>query len=239
MTIYSSEEQISVGSGSYLINTPMLWVNTYIQEKIAELTSPDQNTPGVGIPFFPPSPNTIDDLTETWIVLNDSRYPYAGIRCTYDRLIRLRRSPFPHIKGEQLLYYFYATADGVTDKMIAVTETVLRLMDREDETAEEINNWMANKGTLSGFKPQFRFHKFRVYQLEEVADIIDFGTARTYGGNKIIIEYEYHQQGTTFETRQATDQERTSKPWLRVLPVFTENGQRVVDSPGITGDLAE
>jgi hypothetical protein len=190
MTVYSSEEQISFANGNYLVNTPMLWVNTYVQEKIAEYTSSSGND-GVGIPFFPPSPNTLDDLTETWIVLNDTRFPYAGVRCTYDRLTRLRRSPFPHIKGEQLLYYFYATAEGVTDKMIAVTETVLRLMDREDETAEEINNWSKGK-VLGGFSPKFYFHKFRVYQLEEVADIIDFGTARTYGGNKIIIEYEYH-----------------------------------------------
>jgi hypothetical protein len=64
-------------------------------------------------------------------------------------------------------------------------------MDREDETAEEINNWSKGK-TFGGLSPKFYFHKFRVYQLEEVADIIDFGTARTYGGNKIIIEYEYH-----------------------------------------------
>jgi hypothetical protein len=191
MSIYSNEEQISLGSGSYLVNTPMLWVNSYVQEKIAEYTSTGNST-GLGIPFFPPSPNTIDDLTETWIVLNDARFPYAGVRCTYDRLTRLRRSPFPHIKGEQLLYYFYATAEGVTDKMIAVTETVLRLMDREDETAEEINAWAKDK-TIAGFSPQFQFHKFRVYQLEEVADIIDFGTSRTYGGNKIIIEYTYHQ----------------------------------------------
>lgn len=192
MTVYSNEEQISLASGSYLINTPMLWVNSYIQEKIAEYTSAGGNS-GVGIPFFPPSPNTIDDLTETWIQLDGTNYPYAGIRCTYDRLTRLRRSPFPHIKGEQLLYYFYATSDGVTDKMIAVTETVLRLLDREDESAEEINNWAIKRGNIAGFSPQFYFHKFRVYQLEEVADIIDFGTARTYGGNKMIIEYEYHQ----------------------------------------------
>jgi hypothetical protein len=196
MTLYSSEEQVSLGSGSYVLNTPMLWINAYVQEKIAQYTSSSNNT-GLGIPFFPPSPNTIDDLTETWIVLNDSRFMYAGVRCTYDRLTRLRRSPFPHIKGEQLLYYFYATAEGVTDKMIAVTETVLRLMDREDETAEEINKWMKTiqpgDPRFAGFTPQFYFHKFRVYQLEEVADIIDFGTARTYGGNKMIIEYEYHQ----------------------------------------------
>jgi hypothetical protein len=39
----------------------------------------------------------------------------------------------------------------------------------------------------------FYFHTFKVYQLEEARDIIDFGTARTYGGNKIIIEFDYHQ----------------------------------------------
>lgn len=185
MTVYSSQEQISIANGNYVINTPMLWVNEYLKEKLAGYLN-------IGVPFFPPSPNTIDDLTETFISINNQNYGYGGIRCTYDRLIRLRRSPFPHIKGEQLLYYFFATSDGVTDKMIATTELVLRLMDREDETAEEINNWMKGK-QISGFSPKFMFHKFRVYQLEEVADIIDFGTARTYGGNKIIIEYEYHQ----------------------------------------------
>lgn len=184
MTVYSAEEQISVANGNYLVNTPMLWINEYMKEKLADYLS-------VGVPFFPPSPNTIEDLTGSWVTINGVNQSYSGIRCTYDRLTRLRRSPFPHIKGEQLLYYFFATAEGVTDKMIAVTELTLRLMDREDETAEEINDWAKGK-TIGGFSPKFYFHKFRVYQLEEVADIIDFGTARTYGGNKIIIEYEYH-----------------------------------------------
>ena len=184
MTIYTYEEQITLGE-ELLINTPMLWINKYLQEKITENLQ-------IGVPFFPPSPNTIDDLTETWIVINDERYPYGGLKCTFDRLIRMRRTPFPHIKCEQLLYYFYATQEGVTDKMIATTETVLRLMDREDETAEEINSWMQGK-TIAGHTPKFRFHRFKVYQLEEVADIIDFGTARTYGGNKIIIDFDYHQ----------------------------------------------
>jgi hypothetical protein len=43
---------------------------------------------------------------------------------------------------------------------------------------------------------KFYFHRFKVYQLEEVRDIIDFGTARTYGGNKIIIDFEYHQDNS-------------------------------------------
>ena len=40
----------------------------------------------------------------------------------------------------------------------------------------------------------FYFHNFKIYQLEETRDIIDFGTARTYGGNKIIVDFDYHQK---------------------------------------------
>lgn len=169
-----------------VFNTPVLWVNTYLQEKIVELAT-------VPMPFFPSRPASIDELTEQFIVINDERYSYSGVMATWDRLVRMRRSPFPHIKQEQLLYYFYATAEGVTEQMVRVQEAVLRLMDREDETAEEINTWAKAKGEIDGMTNKFYFHKFKVYQLEEVRDIIDFGTARTYGGNKIIIDFEYHQ----------------------------------------------
>lgn len=179
------------------LNTPMLWINKYLQEKIIELAD-------IPMPFFPTRPASIDDLTETWVVINDERYQYGGVMATYDRLVRMRRSAFPHIKQEQALYYFYATAEGVTPQMVQIQEAVLRLMDREDETAEEINNWARGK-TIGGLEPKFYFHRFKVYQLEEVRDIIDFGTARTYGGNKIIIDFEYHQNSNTyFETVEST-----------------------------------
>lgn len=185
-------------------NTPVLWINSYLQEKIAESVTPlikqigeddlteYTNTQGIGVPFFPSKPTSIDDLTEQWVVINDSRYLQAGVMATWDRLVRMRRSPFPHIKQEQLLYYFYATQENVTETMVQVQEAVLRWMDREDETAEEINEWAKNK-VIDGMTNKFYFHRFRIYQLEEVRDIIDFGTARTYGGNKIIIDFEYHQ----------------------------------------------
>jgi hypothetical protein len=187
-----------------VFNTPVLWINTYLQEKIPELVKQvggDQitdftNSQGIGVPFFPSRPTSIDEITEQWVVIDDVRYPYAGIMATWDRLIRMRRSPFPHIKQEQLLYYFYATQENVTEQMVQVQEAVLRLMDREDETAEEINKWAKAKGPIDGMDCKFFFHKFRVYQLEEVRDIIDFGTARTYGGNKIIIDFEYHQENS-------------------------------------------
>jgi len=168
-----------------LLNTPVLWINKYLQDQIQQLTN-------IETPLFPSTPSTLDNLTET--------FPDGGVMATWDRLIKMNRKGFPHIKCEQLLYYFYATADNPVENMVQVQEAVLRLMDRFDESAEEINNWCSNRqinlGTVQNpdlIDNQFYFHNFKVYQLEETRDIIDFGTARTYGGNKIIIDFDYHQ----------------------------------------------
>jgi hypothetical protein len=171
-----------------LLNTPVLWINKYLQAKIPSMANSNLNE----IPFFPSTPSTIDNLTEM--------FPEGGVMATWDRLIKMNRRGFPHIKCEQLLYYFYATAENTVENMIQVQEAVFRLMDRYDETAEEINNWCSNRRVNLGTEANpnlvdnmFYFHNFKVYQLEETRDIIDFGTARTYGGNKIIIDFDYHQ----------------------------------------------
>jgi len=168
-----------------LLNTPVLWINKYLADQIQILTD-------IETPFFPSTPSTIDNLTEI--------FPAGGVMATWDRLIKMNRKGFPHIKCEQILYYFYATADNTVENMVKIQESVLRLMDRFDETAQEINDWCSNRviniGTTSNpdyIENQFYFHNFKVYQLEETRDIIDFGTARTYGGNKIIIDFDYHQ----------------------------------------------
>ena len=71
-------------------------------------------------------------------------------------------------------------------------------MDREDETAEEINLWAKAKGSITvegvSIEPNFTFINFKVFQLQETRDIVNFGTARTYAGNKIIIYYDYIMQ---------------------------------------------
>ena len=178
-----------------LLNTPVLWINKYLQEKIQSSAGFDL------VPFFPSTPSTIDNLTEM--------FPEGGVMATWDRLIKMNRKGFPHIKCEQLLYYFYATAENTVENMVKIQESVLRLMDRFDETAEEVNNWCSNRqinlGTTQNpdlIDNMFYFHNFKVYQLEETRDIIDFGTARTYGGNKIIIDFDYHQM-----------QDLTSRDW--------------------------
>jgi hypothetical protein len=72
----------------------------------------------------------------------------------------------------------------------------MRLLDRGDESAQELNSWASGKTiNVEGeeLACKFFFHNFKIYQLEEARDIVDFGTARTYAGNKIIIDYDYHQ----------------------------------------------
>jgi hypothetical protein len=161
------------------LNTPVLWINKYLQEKIEQLSDFGP------VPFFPTGPSTLETL--------QTQFPEGGTMAVYDRMFRMRRGAFPHIKSEQVLYYFYATGSNPILKMIQIQEAVLRLLDRGDESAQDINSWTKGK-TFDGMTCRFYFHDFKIYQLEEARDIVDFGTARTYAGNKIIIDYDYHQQ---------------------------------------------
>lgn len=163
---------------------PPIFINEYIKEKVL-------NEYSVTMPFFPTSPTTINELTTT---IQDGGELFG----VYDRMFRMRRGPFPHIKSEQLLYYLYKPSGGIA-RLQEVTQLLQDLLDNEDESAEDLNKWIAsklidNKFTVSGtdFEPVF-FHKIKIYQLEEVRDIIDFGTARTFAGNKIIIDYDWHK----------------------------------------------
>lgn len=188
------------------ISYPPIFINNYLIEKVSDRFN-------FSIPFFPTSPSTIDVLTQS--------FP-EGMICVYDRMFKLRRKSFPHIKDEQLLYYFYKMS-GDPEALIETTQMVQDLLDRGDESAQEINSWISNNPRLfidengkkvyqpkndtnsyliedpnevksKSFLPVF-FHETTVYQLEETRDIIDFGTARTYAGNKIIIDYCYHTVG--------------------------------------------
>jgi hypothetical protein len=175
-----------------ILNTPVLWINTYLQEKLSQyvqLTSNDL------IPFFPTGPNTIEALTTS--------FPEGGVMAVWDRMFRMRRGAFPHIKCEQILYYFYAQANNPIPTMVQIQEAVLRLLDRGDESAEDINVWARNHAPIGGMTCKFYFHNFKIYQLEEARDIVDFGTARTYAGNKIIIDYDYHQTQDIIESVNA------------------------------------
>lgn len=164
-----------------LIHHPPTIINKYLQSKI------DPGFSGQGTTyFFPTLPTDIENLTSTFPQSNE-------VFAVYDRMFRMRRGPFPHIKCEQLLYYFYAVGENATTKMVVTQQQISDLLDRADESAQEINEWAkANYDLWSEESKPLFFHNFKIYQLEETRDIVDFGTARTYAGNKIIIDYDWH-----------------------------------------------
>jgi hypothetical protein len=182
---------------------PPIFINNYLSEMVPD-TLPNRFSGQFR--FFPTMPTDIQQLTET--------FPESSgdVFAVYDRMFKMRRKPFPHIKCEQLLYYFYKMA-GDPDGLIETSQVVLDLLDNGDESAQDLNSWISDKlilddddnpvyqpgnntnvfnPNLETFLPVF-FHEIKVYQLEESRDIVDFGTARTYAGNKIIIDYDWHK----------------------------------------------
>lgn len=191
------------------IDYPPIFINNYLAEKVPELLEEDSarfSPSGFNLRFFPTSPTDIDALTQGFPTAQDDVF------AVYDRMFKMRRGAFPHIKCEQLLYYFYKMS-GDPVALIKTSQHIQDLLDRGDESAQEINKWIAGK--LAGEDPNKEttvingvvkptitfgqeefflpfFHEIKIYQLEETRDIIDFGTARTYAGNKIIIDYDWH-----------------------------------------------
>ena len=181
-----------------IIHHPPTIINKYLASKIDpnfeldmdSLTLSDpplQGTMTVGTTyFFPTLPTDIENLTTTFPQSNE-------VFAVYDRMFKMRRTPFPYIKCEQLLYYFYAVGENATTKMVITQQQISDLLDRGDDSAKDLNEWAAaNQGAWEDESKQCFFHNFKIYQLEETRDIIDFGTARTYAGNKIIIDYDWH-----------------------------------------------
>ena len=169
------------------IHNPAMFINEYLKDKLQAFGS---------VPFFPTGPSTIEQLSQSYVTGNTS-----GLFAVYDRMFKMRRTPFPHIKAEQLLYYFYGTAEAAIPTLIEATQRIQDLLDGGDESAQEINAWSAAKQLsdspitdISGEPLELPFfHELKIYQLEESRDIVDFGTARTYAGNKIIIDYTWHK----------------------------------------------
>jgi len=189
---------------------PPIFINKYLSEKISgskENLGALQDYFSQSMRFFPTSPTDINALTES--------FPEASndVFAVYDRMFKMRRTPFPHIKCDQLLYYFYKMS-GSLEALIETTQLVSDLLDNGDESAQELNAWITSKASgttvvknpITGKEETYRkvtfdgvdfllpfFHYIKIFQLEETRDIIDFGTARTYAGNKIIIDYEWHK----------------------------------------------
>jgi len=190
------------------LDAPHIFINKYMQDKIAELSS-------TGIPFLPTLPTDVSQVGDIDVITESNGTVGGGDTiAVYDRMFKLRRQAFPHFKYEQLLYYFYSY--GVDD-LFKIQQQAQDLLDRGDESAQEINAWIksvwvakgknydptngreivyfgseAPEDTNDWFAVPF-FHEVKVFQLEESRDIIDFGSARTWAGNKLIVDYCWHK----------------------------------------------
>lgn len=184
---------------------PPVILNKYVQEKFA--------LKGFGAtPIFPTYPTDFSVATDFMLDVSIdgsvSRYSFGGQIGVYDRMMKKRRMVFPHIKCEQLLYYFYAIQESAVENILEISQVMQDLFDGSDESAQEVNEWLYEKSsgtvTIDGVEynkvtfdnKEFLlpfFHYITVFQLEETRDAFDFNTVRTYAGTKIIVDYDWHK----------------------------------------------
>lgn len=175
-----------------MISYPPVIINEYLAEKVPARVSSFNGE----FRFFPTRPTDISSIAEQFPSQSNDVF------AVYDRMFRLRRDPFPHVKKEQLLYYFYKM-NSDPEALIETVQIAHDLLDRGDESAQEINAWSSQKINSSGnlefgtgrgkrqFKPIF-FHEMKIFQLEEARDIEAFDSNRTFSASKVIINYDYH-----------------------------------------------
>jgi hypothetical protein len=190
------------------LDAPHIFINEYMKDKIVEF--------GLGgVPFYPTMPSNLDTVGEIQLYTETAGTVSSdgSKMAVYDRMFKLRRQAFPVLKYEQLLYYFYSYGQ---DDLQKLQQQAQDLLDWGDESAKQINAWIQavwkNKGgtydptsgrpivyfgetapesTNDWFALPF-FHEIKVFQLEESRDIVDFGSARTFAGNKLIVDYCWH-----------------------------------------------
>jgi hypothetical protein len=178
-----------------MITYPPVIINEYLAEKIPQIL--DGRYKG-NLKFFPTRPTSIDTIVKTNPAQANDVY------VVYDRMFRLRKTAFPHVKKEQLVYYLYKM-NGDPESLIETTQVIYDLLDNEDESGQDLNAWIASKvnsnklltfGAGRGaktFRPVF-FHEMRVFQLEEARYIVDYDSTKTYSAAKVLINYDYHTQ---------------------------------------------
>ena len=163
---------------------PPLYINSYIIGQLQEfeiLTGTEQMTP-----IFPTSPTSIEDLFKNYVGAPSIDDP---IIIQYERLLRFRPTTFYPHKREQLVYYLYSTN---LSKVMNSSRIILEALDREDASAQDINKWMIENSDIFNDDLNIFFHSSRVYQTDEVRDLLNSVSARTVYINKLTIEYDYH-----------------------------------------------
>lgn len=166
---------------------PPTWINGFIKaelEKYDDIGVSSGQTLG---PIFAVGSGTnIDELYNNLLQSGQVTEP---LMILYDRLMVFRPNTFYPHKREQLIYYIYGTQ---TSNVYNAATIISQLLDREDASAQDLNEWAhKNKGDK---KYNVFFHNTKVYQVQESKDLIDYATANVLIQNKLIIEYDWHSR---------------------------------------------
>ena len=177
------------------ITYPTVLINEYLSQNIYSKLEDSYYGPPM---FFPVMPTDIEGIT------NDQPQRANDVFAVYERMPQNRYKPFPHVKFEQTIYQLYKVNDNI-EPLLETAQVIYDLLDREDESAQELNAWIAEQTNPDGtvtfgrgklertFKPVF-FHSMRAYQLQESLTIVNPKTTRTLAGTKMIVEYKYHTE---------------------------------------------
>ena len=173
---------------------PLLYINQYLHSLLSSYTDINMaKNPNIDnyVPFVPAGVTTnIDAFYENLAATSGFEGELPSV-IFYDRLLRLRNSPFYVGKREQALYTIHATASQAYKIGLVISQ----VLDREDVSAQDINKWMHdNKADLTakGFPMRVFFRSMKVFQIDESRDLLELETFRGGTMHKYIVEYDYH-----------------------------------------------
>lgn len=160
---------------------PAQAVNGYVWDTMKKLDPTLTQTKRYGqkIPFFPVGDSASGQ--KQW-----ENKPYF----IYDRVFRFASGPFYPKKRESLLYYLKAKEVDTLQWSAAIQ----LILDREDDAAKDINDWIRNNGGSEEYP--IYFHNLRVYQARSGSPssegMIREETSRPYYVTEFIVDICYH-----------------------------------------------
>lgn len=166
---------------------PPLFINGYIRQQLIDFGLVPNNPDWT--PIMPVQPG---DISMYYNELRDRSGESSPVFIQYDRLIRFRPSSFYRTKREQILYTVNCS---LFDKKEMASRVIIEALDREDATAQDINEWAAKNTLFDGateIPKNVFFHSFKVYQVDESRDLVELSAVKDNFWDKIIIEYDYH-----------------------------------------------
>ena len=152
--------------------TPAIHVNNYLWDSLKSIDA-TLDAQYDYRPFFP----LADAVggTQGW-----GSKPYV----VYDQLMKFRPKAFYGIHKAQIWYW----VRGQADDAIGWTTAIAHILDREDSSARDLNEWLRDNDPTAGIY----YHNIKVFQVDSGKDErMDLSVKQTYT-ESMIIEVTYH-----------------------------------------------